>query len=123
MSQVESEAHHYQVLTEVPDHKKDYSAISKMVGFIKSSSVNLHHKRTTRRCKILVEWKYGSVDWIPLNYLKQSNPVEMAEYTVANYISDEPAFNWWFKETLRHRDRIISKVKSKYWRTSHKFGV
>ena len=42
---------------------------------------------------------------------------------MANEISDEPAFNWWVKETLQHRYRIISKVKSKYWRTSHKFGI
>ena len=47
----------------------------------------------------------------------------MAEYTVANEISDEPDFNWWVKETLQLRDRIISKVKSNYWRTSHKFGI
>ena len=38
-------------------------------------------------------------------------------------ISDEPALNWWVKETLRHINRIISKVKSKYWRTSNKFGI
>ena len=42
---------------------------------------------------------------------------------MVNEISDEPAFNRWFKETGRHRDRIISKVKSKYWRTSHKCGI
>ena len=24
---------------------------------------------------------------------------------------------------MRHRDSIISKLKSKYWRTSHKFGI
>ena len=24
---------------------------------------------------------------------------------------------------MRRRDRIISKVKTKYWRTSHKFGI
>ena len=40
-----------------------------------------------------------------------------------NEISDEPAFNWCFKETLQHRDGIIPKVKYKYWRTSHKFGI
>ena len=51
------------------------------------------------------------------------NPVGLAEYAVANEISDEPAFNWWVKETLRHIDRIIYRVKSKYWRTSHKFGI
>ena len=40
-----------------------------------------------------------------------------------NEISDEPAFNWWVKETLRHIYGIIPNVKSKYWRTSHKFGI
>ena len=70
-----------------------------------------------------MEWKDGSVDWVPLKDLKQSNPVELAEYDVANEISDEPAFNWWVKETLRQIYRIISKIKSRYWRTSHKFGI
>ena len=70
-----------------------------------------------------MEWKYGSDYWVPLKDLKQSNPVDLDEYDVENYIKYEPAFNWWFKDTLKHRDRIISKVKYKYWRTSHKFGI
>ena len=53
LSQVDSEGHHYQVLTEVTDHKKDDSAIAKVDGFIKSSSGNLHQKRMTRGWKIL----------------------------------------------------------------------
>ena len=52
-----------------------------------------------------------SVDWVPLKDLKHSNPFDLAEYSVANEISNEPDFNWWFKETLRHRDKIISRVK------------
>ena len=40
-----------------------------------------------------------------------------------NDISDERAFKWWVKDNFRHRYRIISKVKSKYWRTSHNFGI
>ena len=42
---------------------------------------------------------------------------------MANRIADEPAFNWWVPHTLRKRNRILSKIKSKYWRTSHKFGI
>ena len=34
LSQVDSEGHHYQVLTEVTGHKKDYSSIAKIDGFI-----------------------------------------------------------------------------------------
>ena len=65
---------------------------------------------TTLGWKILVEWKYGSVDWVPLKDLKQSSPVELDGCYVANEISDEPSFNWWVKETLRHIDRIIYKI-------------
>ena len=79
VSQVDSEVHHYQVLTEVTDNKKDDSAIAKVDGFIKSSSGNLHWKRTTCGWKLLVEWKDGSVDLVPLKDLKQSKPVDLAE--------------------------------------------
>ena len=66
MSQVDSEGHHNQVLTEVTDHKKDDSDISMVDGFIRSSSGNIHQKSKTHGWKILVEWKDGSFDWVPL---------------------------------------------------------
>lgn len=58
-----------------------------------------------------------------LKHVKDSNPIELAEYAVANRIQEEPAFKWWVSETLRVRNRIIGKVKSRYWKTSHKYGV
>ena len=70
LSQVDPEGHHYQVLTEVTDHKKGDSDISKVGGFINSISGNLHRKRMTRGWKPLVEWKDGSVNWVPLKDLK-----------------------------------------------------
>ena len=123
LSNVESEFHHYKLLTEVTDHKRDDRNITNENGFIKSINGNLHWKRKNCSCKILVEWKYGSFDWVPLKYLKQSNPVELAEYSMVNEIIDEPVFSSWVKDTLRRQDKIISKVKSKYWRTSHTFVI
>ena len=70
------------------DHKEDDSGISKVGSFIESSSGNLHRKSTTSGRKLLVECKDGSVDWVPLNNLKQFNPVDPVEYAVANEISD-----------------------------------
>jgi hypothetical protein len=67
-------------------------------------------------------WKDQSTSWVKLKDLKASNPIELAEYAVANCIAEEPAFKWWVSHTLRKRNRIISKVKSKYWKTMHKFG-
>ena len=58
-----------------------------------------------------------------MNDVKEANPIELAEYAVANQIDDGPAFAWWLRYVLKKRERIISKAKSKYWRTTHKYGV
>ena len=123
ISHVDSEVHHYQVLTEVTYQKIYDSTITNVYGLIKSSNGNLQQKRKNCGLKLLVQWKDSSVYWVPLKYHKQSIQVELAEYYVANEIIDEPVFSWWVKETLHRQDRITYKVKSKYWSTSHKFGI
>jgi hypothetical protein len=70
-----------------------------------------------------VQWKDETTTWVPLKDLKESNPIEVAQYAVDNKIESEPAFAWWVKDTLRQRDRAISKVKTKYWLRTHKFGI
>eukprot|EP00978_Attheya_sp_CCMP212_P004830 scaffold10628_cov48-Attheya_sp.AAC.1 len=55
--------------------------------------------------------------------LKESYPVELAKYAINSRIDDEPAFAWWVPYTMKKRDRIISKVKSKYWARTHKYGI
>jgi len=123
LSQVDAEGKRILTFSGIADHKKDSTAIQKEDGFVRSYNGNKVPKKTTRGWKMLVEWKDGSQDWLPLSELKGSNPVEVAEYAVANRIDDEPAFKWWVQETLKTRNRIIGKVKSRYWRTTHKFGI
>ncbi len=123
-SQVDEEGRHFAILQEITDHKKDGSALSKDDGFVENRHGQRRPKLTTRGWKLLVSWKDGSTDWIPLKDLKESNPVEVAEYAVANKIAEEPAFAWWVRDVLRCRDRVIKKVKStKYWLRSHKYGA
>jgi hypothetical protein len=55
--------------------------------------------------------------------MEESFPVQVAEYAVMNKILEEPAFAWWAWHVLRKRDRIIRKVKSRYWSRTHKFGI
>ena len=124
MSNIDPEGHHYQMIHEISDHKKDDTAISVKDGnIISSDGKTSRPKKTTRGWTLLVEWKDGSMDWIKLSSMKESFPVQVAEYAKSNGIDHEPAFNWWVHKVLRRRDRIINKVKSKYWRTSHKFGI
>jgi len=122
-SQADSEGRQYAVMKEIFDHRSNATAISKDDGFVISSGGNRTAKKTTRGWELCVEWKDGTSDWVKLKDLKDSNPVELAEYAVANLIVDEPAFKWWVPLTLKKRNRVIAKVKSKYWRTTHKFGI
>jgi hypothetical protein len=111
------------VLDEIVDHRSDNSAITIADGYTTGRAGNRIPKITTRGWQLLCQWRDGSSDWIPLVELKDSNPVELAEYAMANRIQEEPAFKWWVSTVLRKRNRIIAKLKRRYWSTSHKFGV
>jgi hypothetical protein len=43
--------------------------------------------------------------------LKESHPIEAAEYARIIGIDHEPAFNWWVPHVLRKRDHITSLVR------------
>ena len=51
------------------------------------------------------------------------NLIELAEYAIANLIEEDPEFNFWSGHVLCRRDWIIYKVKTQYWRQTHKFGI
>jgi len=61
--------------------------------------------------KQLIEWVDGSMDWVRLAEMKEAYPVQVA------------AFNWWVHKVIKIKERLIKKVKSKYWRITHKFGI
>ena len=122
-SQVDQEGHHFTLMKEIIDHEVSESALPRDQSQVRGPSGRLRPKRTTKGWKMLVEWKDGTTTWAFLKDLKESNPVEVAEYAVANNIATEPAFAWWVPFTIRKRDRIIQKVKSKYWVRTHKYGI
>ena len=47
---------------------------------------------------------------VPLKLLKESNPVETAEYASSRDLEDESAFAWWAPYVLKKRDRLIAAV-------------
>jgi hypothetical protein len=122
-SQVDSEGHQFLVIQEITEHHRDSTAIDVADGFTISKNGNKVPKKTTRGWKFLTSMKEGFSQWLSLVDLKESNPIELAEYAVANKIDHEPAFVWWVPFALRKRNRVISKLQKKYWRTTHKFGL
>lgn len=71
----------------------------------------------------MCRWKDGSESWLPLKVLKETHPVDVAEFAKASSIADEAAFCWWVPYTLRKRDRIIASVNSRIKKTTHKYGI
>ena len=121
-SQLDSEGNRLLLIDEIIDHCRDHRAINTDDKYI------MHNGRQSLRCTtqcwhLLVRWRDGSTSWEPLRNLKESNPVEVAEYAVANKLSEEAAFHWWVLFTLKKHDRIISAIKAHSYKRNQKFGI
>ena len=56
--------------------------------------------------------------------LKESNPIEVAEYATKYQLVKEPVFAWWVPWIMKKRDQIISAVMSQRVRQSNrKYGI
>jgi hypothetical protein len=64
-------------------------------------------RKTTQGWSLLVNWKDGTESWVKLAELKDSYPIELAEFAKALSIADESAFAWWVPHTLRRRNAIL----------------
>ena len=125
-SRLDSQGQLQRVFRDIIDHKKDNRAISISDGETTSrNGIDKKPKRTTVGWHIQVEFNDGSTQWLRLKDVMESNPVDLAEYAIANKIDKEPAFAWWVNRVFRTRDRIAAKARSlpKYWRTETKNGV
>ena len=78
---------------------------------------------TTKGWEICVLWKDGLADWIALKGLEQSYPIELADFAQLHGIHEEAGFSWWIPYMERKIKVMISKLKSKYWQITHKYGI
>ena len=122
-AQIDEEGNRFVLLDSIIDHRTDGSEVLPENAFTKSNSGGQRKVETTRGWEILLQWKDGSTTWEALKDIKECYPVQMAEYAIENRIDDKPAFTWWVPHVVGKRNRIISKVKSKYWVRTHKFGL
>ena len=123
LAQVDEEGHRQMMIDEIVDHRVQSNAIPKSEGTYSLQNGITRRKRTTRGWEILIRWQDGSHDWIALKDVKDSYPIELAEYATNHDIHEEPAFAWWVPYVIKKRKRIIAKIKSKYWQRTHKYGI
>ena len=122
-SQVDEEGYRHVLLDEIIDHRALDDRVSKEKGFITTSAGVKRRVQTTKGWDILIQWKDGSTTWNKLKDVKDSYPVQLAEYAKMNGIDEEPAFAWWVGHVTKKGARIVSKIKSKYWVRTHKYGI
>ena len=122
-AQVDDEGNRHVLFDAIIDHRTDGSEVKQQDAFIHTRSGTQRRKETTKGWEILVQWKDGSSTWVTLKDMKNSYPVQLAEYATQRRLAGEPAFAWWIQHVLNKRNRIISKLKAKYWVRTHKFGV
>jgi len=57
-------------------------------------------KFNTKAWRIKIMWQDGSTTWHSLADIKNSFPVQLAEYATENDLDKDAAFRWWIKPTL-----------------------
>lgn len=123
LEQVDEHGHKHRMMEEINGHRKSDEALNEDESWYRTKNGTKRRKHTTKGWELFVIWKDGSSNMVPLSEMKESFPIETAEYAVDRGLQDDPAFIWWIPHVLRKRNRIIKKVKSKYWERTHKYGI
>jgi hypothetical protein len=124
-SQCDPDGNEFVLLDSIVDWRKDNSAVNPkdQARIVDGKKVI---KRSTKGWELCCEWRHGSTSWQSLKDLKESHPLQVAEFAYMAGIAGEPAYNWWVGWVIKKRDRIISLVKrrsARYLKRNHKFGI
>ena len=122
-AQVDANGHHHTLLDSIVDYQKLDNAVDKADQYLTTKTGTKRTCQTTKGWNLLVSWKDGSQQWVPLKIMKESNPIEVAEFACACRIDTQPAFQWWVPYTLRKQDRIIAAVNLHIAKTTHNYEI
>ena len=122
-AQIDDEGNRQVLMDEIIGHRSNKHAVKQQDAFNTTKTGTRRRREKTKGWELLVRWYDGGTDWIALKDMKESYPVQVAEYAVSSHISEEPAFTCWSPSVLKKRNSIIAKTKSKYCLWMHKFGI
>ena len=105
------------------DFKKNEDAICFENSMFKTKSGKTRTIKSTQGWIMLVRFTDGTNQWVPLRILKEVNPVETADYAIANNIANQPVFSYWVPYVIRKRDVIISSISQRLRKTNTKYGI
>ena len=121
-SQMDDEGNVYKLFRGIIGHRKKAGAVDKADQYRQVGNKQVK-KKTLAGWDIEVEWVDGSSSWFPLKEVKNSNSVELAEYAMHNRLNLEPAFDWWVRDTLKRKKRLIKLSQRRHKKSGYKFGI
>ena len=121
-NQVDDDGYNYNLLYEIIGHRRTEDAIPIEKGYYETRTGIKRRVITTRGWQLEVKWESGETTFIALKDIKESNPIEIAEYAKAHGIDKEPAFAWWIPSAIKRRNVKISKAATRI-RKKMKFGI
>ena len=80
-SQCDAEGRQFNTIRDIIDHQTDGHALSRQEGYYYVNGKQ-RYKKTTAGWKLLVEFTDGTTNWIRLKDVKNSNPIQLAEYAI-----------------------------------------
>ena len=112
-AQIDDEGNRQVLMNEIIDYRTNGTELKQQDAFIMTKMVTKHRWETTKGWELLIEWKDGSTNWVSLKDIKESYPVQVAEFALATRISMEPAFTC-----------SCSRREIEYWlRSSQSIGL
>ena len=124
LTQVDSEGMSTTLMEAIVDHRRDdEKALRHHDKYVHTKNGRRHLRKTTKGWELLIKWKDKSESWKKFADVKESHPVEVAEYARPRGIDKQPAFEWWVPHTLKKRQVILSALKKRIRKTTHKYGI
>jgi hypothetical protein len=99
-SQCDPDGNQHFLLEGIIDHRRLDNAIKLSDQKSVRPDGRTYLRRSTAGWQLCCQWKDGFTSWETLTDLKQSHPVETAEYAKIVGINHEAAFNWWVPGVL-----------------------
>ena len=120
-AQCDPDGNQYLLLDVITNHQKDSNAVLNVGRYITVNG-RQHHQKTMISWKLCILWKDGTSTWERLADLKESYPIDVAQYAIDNGIDGELAFSWWVPYVTKKKERILTAVNHQYHKITHKFG-
>ena len=94
LTQVDSDRMSTTLMEAIVDHKRDETKpLQHHDKYVQTKNGQCHLRKTTRGWELLIKWKDKSESWVKLADLKESHPVEVAEYARARGIDKDLLLN------------------------------